>query len=406
MTRRRKWGLAGAGLALLILAAPIIVARVVARTLIARSRDHGITLTIESAAPSFRGVVLRGLSARLQDIPEASASIAEVEVVLLGTQKARASGVRVEVHGSAEWLRARYAAWRSKTVASTRPALPELEVSGIHASWSSALGPESLIEIFESSAAISADSNRASFSSLVQISFGPTTLQTLSVRYDENARRATFLATPLAQALAGALVRAEIDHERIVTSTITIPRVPLSAWVTDKRALGYNPGLEVEAHVVLTHAAPPQTGDGRARVDLKLFGAKFQSGSLPLDASLLIDARRASDDTLALDRGEAHFGPLRGDLQGKLSIGAHIWSKLTFNAIPIPCSRFVTERRNAKAGSVEELAGNVTSLLEATGIARIEGSVGLKAQLDLDLDRKERARFAWKMLGGCSIALF
>ncbi len=393
-------------LSLLILAAPFVVARVVAHTLIARSKEHGIALTIESASPSLRGVVLSGLSARVQDIPEASASVSEVEILLLGTRKARANGVRIEVRGSAELLRTRYAAWRNSTQTSARPMLFDLEVSGIHASWSAALGPDSLIEAFESNAAVSADGNRASLSSLVQISLGSTTLQTLSVSYNENARRATFVATPLAKALAGAVLRAEIDHEQIVTSEITIPRGPLSAWLTDKRALGHNPSLEVEARVVLTPTVGPQAREGRARVELKLFGAKFQSGSLPIDASLLIEARRAHDDMIALERGEAVFGPMRGDLKGSLGIGAHIWSKLAFTATPIPCSRFVTERRNATAGSIEEMAGNVTSLLEATGIARIEGSVGLEAQLDLDLDRKDRARFQWKMLGGCAVALF
>jgi hypothetical protein len=406
MTPRKRWGVAGAVAALVILAAPFVVARIVARTVIARSSAHGVTLTIDSASPSLSGVVLRGLSARLQDIPEASATVSEVEVVLLGTHKARASGVRVDVRGSAEALREHYATWRNKTAASTRPRLLELEVSGIHASWSSSLGPESLIETFDGTATLSADGSRASVSSLVQIGFGPTTLQTLSVRYEEAARRATFVAAPLAKTLAGASARAEIDHERIVTFALTIPRGPLAAWVTDKRALGYNASVEVGASVVLTPTGAPAAREGRARVELKLFGAKFQSGSLPLDASLAIDARRASDDTIALERGSALFGPLRGDLKGSLGIGAHLWSKLTFTATPIPCSRFVSERRNAEAGSIEEMAGNVTSLLAATGIARLEGSVGLEAQLDLDLDRKDRARFHWKTLGGCALALF
>ncbi len=401
MTKRKKWGLAGLVLALLIVATPFIATRAVVYVIIARSLEHGITLTIESASPTLRGVSLTGVRAKAQDIPEVSATLSEVDVVLLGKRSARANGVRVEANGSAELLRSRYAEWRSKSYASA-PALFDLELSAIHASWTGALGPASLIEAFDSTANISSNGDRAEVSSLMQVSFGTMSMKTFSIGYKEASRRASLVVKPLAREISSSTLKADIDHEQIVTASLTIVRGPVSAWLTDRRVLGHNPNLEVEATVALT----PKDHDGRARVEVKLFGAKFQSGSLPIDSSLVIEARRSINDTITLEHGEANFGPLRGEIKGGIGIGSHLWSALTFNATPIPCSHFITQRRNAKAGSVEEIAGNVTALLEATGIARVEGTVGLEAKLDLDMDRKDRALFDWKVLGGCAVSVF
>ena len=401
MTKRKKWILVGLLLAAIV-ATPFVVVRVVVHTLISRSKEHGITLTVESASPSFHGVALVGVRARIDDIPEASATLADIEVTLIGTRRAVAKGVRVEALGSAELLRARYAQWRSKSYGSSTPVLFDLEVSGIHATWTGALGPGSVIEAFDSKANVSKSGERVDISSLMQISFGSMSMKAFSIGYEEASRHAKLVVKPIAKEIAGSVLNAEIDQEQIVAASLVVARGPLSAWITDKRVLGHNPDLEVEGTVVLA----PKARDGRAHVELKLFGAKFQSGSLPIDSTLVIEARRGADDTITLERGEAHFGPLRGDLKGGIGIGSHLWSKLTFSATPIPCSLFIKQRRSAKAGSVEEMAGNVTELLESAGIAHLEGTIGLEATLDLDLDRKERVRFDRTIVGGCSVSVF
>jgi hypothetical protein len=404
----------------------------VKQQVIARARDHGVTLDAGGAALRFRSVRLEDVRAALDGVPGVSATAPRVDIELdgLAPSAVLAPTAELSIDGRFEEVLRGLEAWSSAHAEATGDALREVRIDSARVVWSRPIVDTSRIVSEGATIALRGAENRekgleagvrvalpalrvdiagvASAGSTAGASGGsaPPALGPWDVLVERESKRVDVRVVFDSRTPEGARMHAVYEDDgggdtrapagagslrapsapsapprrRLTRLDANVPRTPL-------RALGIPPvllGDDVDATTEVQGTLALRTlGDDRVEgtFDANAYAVRVGGTPLPIDLGLGGTFAGQAEGPFRVSRGVLTLGPLRAAVQGTVTpepFGAKL--DLTFRVGPTPCRDLFGGPGSPLAALGQGLRGLAQGLglpppPEPTGELSVEGSI-------------------------------
>ncbi len=380
----------------------------VRRACIERAAEHGIALQVDDASLDTSGFRLLGVRATAAAVPDARAQAPEIAVTMAGLQPDVLTVKRAEITLKGRWstLEAAVTKWRASPTGgqggSWAPSSFVVDESRIV--WQSPVGDAVRLDAANVHFGVTwraAGSEVHARSDKVSLAVPGGTLGPWRVDLDRTpgSRRVRLALDPGVPDSCTVLVVG--NDERFTSLDASVPRSPLARLGIPPAVLGLKGNalqVQLDAHYA---SLGPQRGDATAKGGLYSIEAGLPR---PLDVSWELTATGDPRTGLDVKKGRLAAGPLVGTVTGMLKPfddGFRI--DLAWKADPVPCSAFEAP---ASAGQPFDIAFQLRKLAEATGVAKVEGTVGARGTLAFDTRDLSTAHAEFAPEVRCQVALF
>jgi hypothetical protein len=388
---RRHLGLA---LALVAVAITAVVAavvwllpRYVRRVCIQQAGDHGIALTIDDVSIRTSGFVLHGVTASLDDLPDARVEVPAITVQTRGftPDKLAASEMEIAIRGRWAGIDAALERWRAREQGGAGGgwAPSSIVLDGSRLVWSGALGDQVRVEAaglhFDVAWAGPTPVVHAT-SSLVTLVVPAGTLGPWRVDIDREPglARARVALDPAVPETSTLLL---VGNDQEATAVdIAIPRSPLARLGVTPSLIGLKgqPQVAVDLHWVPFSAKATAVATSHGGI----YGITIDGIPQPIDITW--DVRASGESGVAdLKQSKVAVGPLVGPVKGTLKTYADGFRvDAAWSAGPVPCAAFDTPAGGA--GAPLDFAYQLRKLAQSAGLTALTGTVSASAMLIFD----------------------
>jgi hypothetical protein len=392
--------------------------------------SHGVTLTVGEAAISSDGVTLRGLTARLVGVPQATATIASAEVKSVWSSPAKVvlGKTDVVVDGDAKAFSAALTAWsaahRGKTRADDEAVGGQIEIPSAHLVWTGVSGQDvTRVEATSLSGTIGSPSSASLGDELHVLTralvieaklgtFGPWNLTLDATTKSTRARVAFDPAVP-----DGANALLVDDTLGDSSFDISIPRLNAAGLGIPRTALGPDLPFPQQLEVALHYGRVSH--EQTASLKAGLYGLRIPELGSSVDAHLSGDAAGPTDAPLTVKNGVFTLGPVRAAVTGTITTGPGAKASLAWKGDPIPCATLaalptpgaaVRDLTNKAAegdlGDLGQLARDFGALGEAAGVMKVTGTFAASGTFVADAADPTHAKWTTTAKNACGLALF
>jgi len=437
---RRKLIAIGVGGTTVVLAVLAVGARVlllpgyVQAAAVTAAAAHGVTLTVTDASLSNGSVTLRGLTAKLAGVEQATCTIASAEVQIRGLSPNRVAlgKLDVTVDGDApavlQALEGWAAAHRAKATArgeSDVTSVP-IDVPAAHFLWRQPAGQE--VTRVEATAvrgtisALAAGTDGDELHLLTEAlvvearggTFGPWSINVDVTAKGTRARLAFDPAVP--DGANALLVSDTLGHASL---ELSVPKMATTSLGIPRTALGPDVTLPQQLEIALHYSQLSNelaTGTLRAA----FYGVRVPELGTTVDARLSGDAAGPQGGPMTVKNGLFSVGGVRATVTGTLTAGDRaVKGNLAWKAEPVPCANLVSLPTPAAAardlhrkaadgdlGDLGELARDFGALGQAVGAVRVTGTFTASGTVAFNSTSLGQAKFTTVAKNACGIALF
>ncbi len=396
-------------LALVLAGVLLLLPMIVRDRIVASARAAGVDLTIERVGIGVSGISLRGLSAKLQQMPGAVLRADEIFASGFSGREIRVRGLEMQLDGLATEagpVLARIYEDNRVRVAGTAAEPRKISLAGAHLTWTGLLGEGSSLESNEVSVEI--DSRGADFEDVraslgnLQIKTARTTLGPWIGAFDRNPTTSRFrllFDPPVPDGPSALLVWGRIAPPHL---TVKIPRSPLARLGLRPAELGLPADDHTELELKLEGGQNPNMRiEGSGRLDL--FGARLKALKTPVDAKVEGFASGLPGKPLDLEKTTATVGPFVASVTGTI-VPSELGFRLdaAWRTVPIPCEKLV----RAEAKSLGPLAAALQELAHNSGAARVTGSAVASGIVKYDTKTPDDATSTLVTRETCGLSLF
>jgi len=396
-------------LALVLAGVLLLLPMIVRDRIVASARSAGVVLTIERVGIGVSGISLRGLTAKVERIPNADLRADEIFVSGFSAREVRVRGLAVTLGGPATEvgpaLVKLYEDNRAR-IAGTPGDPRKISVVAARLTWTGILGVGTSLEAAEIGAELESrgtlsEDVRANLGN-VQIRTAHTTLGPWAGAFDRNPTTSRFrllLDPPVPDGPSALLVWGRVSPLHL---TVKIPRSPLARLGLRYADLGLPADDRTELELKLEGGQNPNMRiEGSGRLDL--FGARLKALKTPVDAKVEGFASGMPGKPLDLEKTVATVGPFVANVTGTIApsdLGFRL--DAAWRTVPIPCERLV----RAEARSLGPIAAALQELAHASGAARVTGTAVASGLVRYDAASPDEATSTLVTRETCGLSLF
>ncbi len=375
----------------------------------ASAREAGIDLTIEHVGVGISGVSVRGVTARVARIPNATFRADEIYAKGYPAKEIRVSGLDVKLEGHASavgpTLLAFYEANRARFAGG--PAEPRrVSIAAAHLTWTGVVGEGTRLDAGElgtelESRSVGAEEIRTNLGRF-EIKTARTTFGPWAASFERTvatSRLRVLLDPPVPDGPNVLLVWGKSNPTHL---TVRVPRSPIARLGLRPEELGLPGDWGTEVEVKLEGGQSPSMrmeGGGRA----ELFGVRLKGLKSPVDVKLEGSASAVAGKPLELAKTTLSLGPLVANVTGNLTttdFGFRL--DAAWRAVPIPCEKLA----RAEARSMGPIAAAIQDIAHATGAARVTGTVQGSGLVKYDTKSPDSASLTASGREACGLTIF
>jgi tRNA A-37 threonylcarbamoyl transferase component Bud32 len=397
------------GIVIVLVVVLLLLPRIVRDRILASAREAGIELTIERVGVGVGGISLRGVTAKVQRIPNADFRADEIYASGFSARDVRVLGLDVKLAGPASEvvpaLLAFYDANRGR-LAGTASDPRRVSIVAAHVTWSGVLGEGTRIDAGELGTDVESRgggtedirANVARFDlTTSRTTFGPwaSTFE----RNGSTSRLRLLLDPPVPDGPNALFVWGKSSPAHV---TVHIPRSPIARLGVRPEELGLaaDPGTEVEVKLE-GGQSPSMRVEGSGRADL--FGLRLKGLKSPVDMKIEGAASGLPGRPLELEKATVTLGPFVANVTGSVAatdLGFRL--DATWRTAPISCEKLA----RAEAKSMGPIAAAIQDIARATGAARVTGTAQGSGVVKYDTRTPDQGSLTFMTREACGLSIF
>ncbi len=428
------FALGGAALALIIFAfaaRSLLLPSYVRSTAIATAAAHGVTLTVGDAALEGGSVTLRGLTARLAGVPQATATIATAEVASVFSSPARVvlGKTEVVVDGDAKGVMSALTTWssahRGKVQLEDEAVGGQIEMPNAHLVWTHVSPDVMRVEATGLSGAIGSPSS-ASLGDDVHFLTNALAIETkqggfgpwnLTFEMTVKATRVRLALDPAVPDGANALL---VDDALGDSSfDIQIPRLATASLGIPRTAFGPDLPFPQQLEVAL-HYGRLNRDQASATLKASMYGLRIPELGASVETHLTAEATGPTGGAMTVKNGLFTLGALHAGVTGTVTPYDHaVKGQLAWKGETIPCASLVAlpspgaaaqdlgqKAASGDLGDLGQLARDLGAIGQAVGAVKITGAFTASGTVVFDTGDLAHAKWTTNAKNACGLALF
>lgn len=394
---------------LLVSVVLLFLPRIVHDRIVATAREAGVELTIERVGIGVSGIAVRGVTAKLAQVPGVDARADEIYATGWSAREVRVRGLDVKIEGAADEVGAKlirfYEVSRPRFAgAGTEPR--RISVVAARVTWTGVTGDGSRLAASDvgtelESRGVGTEDIRSSVGRF-EITTKRTTFGPWGASFDRSggtSRLRVLFDPPVPDGPSALYVQGAGVAPKL---TVRVPRSPIGRLGVRPEELGLpaDPSTEIEVKLEVGQA-PSTRIEAGGRVDL--YGARLKGVAQPMDVRIEGGASGLPQRPLDLERVTATVGPFVVHVTGSVAATEHGFRlDAAWRTVPIACERLA----RAEAKNMGPIAAALQEIAHRTGVARVTGTASASGLVKYDTKSPDEASLTFATRDTCGLAIF